>query len=1425
MERHLRQHQHHNLSGTTLFEVSWEVCNKVGGIYAVVSSKVLEVVEHFGDNYYLLGPDIGNNQGFIETDEPCWNVIKPPIEAIGMQCRFGRWNIPGNPKVILVKFKDRYNEGQILYELWNGYGVDSLSGGWDYVEPVLFSTACGEAIATICQELKKHSKKPKFLAQFHEWMCGAGIFNLRKLAPEVGTVFTTHATVLGRAMAGSGFDIYRQMSKINPKTEAGAYNVTAKSSLESVCAINADSFTTVGRITADESALFLGRYPDVLTLNGLDMRIISDYSANRTNPNIFRGQILEKASSLLRHQLPTDTKVFITSGRYEYHNKGVDILLDVLGSIKSVLSQSNTTILMLLTVMGGHNGVNHDAISGDPSKKSDQGENWISSHYIYNQPQDSILNACRKLGLNNAEDTKVKVIFLPALLDGNDGFLNMTYYDILSACDLGVFPSWYEPWGYTPQEAIAHSVPTITTDLSGFGIWVREVDAEKKGVSILSRRNTQYEKTKEELQSVLLEYAKMSPEELLERRRIVRALAGECSWEYFFPNYLQAYVLAASKADERIAFDAESTSDSGSIRLTGSINNDSPTLRLFTAVAPLPPAISRVGELAYNFWWAWNPLCTELFSDLNPQIWEKSEHNPVATMKSASTQRLHSLEEDVVFLRLYNSVLDGFDKYMKTPLKTFGRVTPERPIAYFSTEYGLNECLQIYSGGLGVLSGDHLKSASDLCVPLVGVGLLYKNGYFHQQIDKDGRQVAVYPENDFNNLPVTMVKDEEGDPLRVDVKLPGRTLFAQIWVVNVGRINLYLMDTDIPENTPDDRRITARLYEADRDMRIRQEILLGIGGVRMLNKLGVTPACFHMNEGHSAFLIIERIRHLVQENGLTFQEAGEIVRGSNLFTTHTPIDAGNEVFSVERMHDYFTPYAHNMGISWSDFVNMGQFAGTERSNIFEMTVLALKYSFKANGVSELHGYVARNMWKNGWKKLPAIEVPIGFVTNGVHMPSYVGYSMQMLLQRELSESWIYEKPESSIWERIDQIPNSQVWSSKQLQKAALVARIRESIPALFKKLSVPYDLQKQAQAHLNPNALIIGFARRFAPYKRANLLFADIERFSKIVNDEAHPVIFVFAGKAHPADTQGADIMQSVINYMRDPRFIGKVFFIEDYDLEVSRSLVQGCDVWLNTPRRPYEASGTSGQKVPVNGGLNLSISDGWWCEGYNGKNGWTIGPVARGEILLDQNDYNDASSLYTLLEDSVIPTFYGRSSDNLPHNWIEFMKNSMKTLVGMYSSNRMVSDYVHDYYQPAAKRYIDLLEDDMSLAKHISAWKASVAGRFSSVKINEIIIDGLDNNQMKINEPITIKVYLTAGEMMPEELLVQFVVGPGSDKEYTAKPDIVDMKRTGVNRNTLIYKAKYTVSKEGKQLYGVRVFPIIKGLASPLDTQLVLWG
>ena len=1252
-----------------LFEVSWEVCNKVGGIYTVISSKIPEATRVFGENYILLGPDLKTNPEFEETDEEPWSRIREAVAIKEIPCRFGRWKIPGEPKAILVSFGKKYDKDQLLFRIWEDYGVDSIAGGWDYVEPVMFSYAASEVIETAYNLIVK-PRRMVAVAQFHEWMTGAGLLGLKKRVPEIGTVFTTHATILGRTLASSGMDIYTAMDDIAPQREASAHNITAKCSMEAASAREADCFTTVSEITAREAKSFLGRQPDMITPNGLDIENIPDLAADRTPALNSRNELLAAAGRFLLRDLPAETRIMAISGRGEFHNKGIDLFLAALARLNGELGPDQTVVAFLF-VLSGYTDV-MPCLKGEG--RPDPSNPQIVTHRLQNAGSDPIIQTCERLGLKNLPQNPVQIVFVPAYLNGHDGFINMPYYEALAGCDLGVFPSYYEPWGYTPLESAAYAVPTVTTDQAGFGLWAQKWTADCNGIILLKHLGQSEEAIVGNLHAIFQNFLALPEADLQCMRTTARGVAARANWKDFFQNYREAYdrALAASRARAEKLAAVDLKAEMKHI-FTGMVSV-SPHFRTFTAVANLPEKISRLRDLAYNLWWTWNPRARELFSALDPKLWERMGNNPVRMLETVSAERLSEASKNASYVSLYGQIFQQFDDYMsdKTPSPQIGPpdgIKWAQPVAYFSTEYGLHESLAIYSGGLGTLSGDHLKTASDLNLPLVGIGLLYKNGFFKQVIDKTGTQLAEYPENDFSSMPVQVVQDDRGDAVQISLDLPGRTLFANIWEVHVGRVSLYLLDTDVPRNTPQDRKITERLYCAEPRTRLEQEILLGMGGIRVLKRMGIRPRVYHINEGHSAFLLFERIGSLMTEEGLSFDEASEIVRGSTVFTTHTPLEAGNERFSKELIEHYFANFVKRTGISWSQFWELGR-KESEEGKPFFMTILALKMAHKSNAVSRLHGQVSRRMWREVWKGFDESDIPIDHVTNGAHVLSYIAPRMKELLDTYLGMDWDRHISDPERWARVRDIPDTVLWRTRYEIRQKMFDFLRDDLSRNWMKFGYAKSWQEELFAKMNPAALMIGFARRFAPYKRSDLILSDLDRLDRILNHPTRPVHLVFAGKAHPNDEMGKDLIRKVIGVCKEERFRGKIFFIEGYDIRVARHLVQGVDVWLNTPRRPLEASGTSGEKVVANGVLNLSVSDGWWVEGYDGTNGWTIGPVVKGYTDETENaDEEDSRSLYSLLENNVIPLFYDREMSGLPEKWLAMIKRSMQTLVPRFNT------------------------------------------------------------------------------------------------------------------------------------------------------------
>jgi len=725
-----------------------------------------------------------------------------------------------------------------------------------------------------------------------------------------------------------------------------------------------------------------------------------------------------------------------------------------------------------------------------------------------------------------------------------------------------------------------------------------------------------------------------------------------------------------------------------------------------TVIPQLPERIAKLSEIANNLWWSWNTDFLRLLETIDRDLWEACEKNPVKFLKMISQEKIEEFVSNEELLNVYDSIVKSFEDYMRADDTWYLRNhadSKDELISYFSAEYGLDQTVPIYSGGLGILSGDHLKSASDLGIPFVAIGLLYKNGYFHQRINSKGEQCSEYHDIDLYNLPIQPVKDMMGDDLIIEMPILNRRLYLKVWQINVGRIKLYLLDSDIDKNDMDLREITLKLYGGDREMRIRQEIVLGMAGVKTLKTLGYNPSVYHMNEGHSSFLILELIKDIMNEKNINFDMAKEIATVQTVFTTHTPVPAGNDIFELHLIEKYFNGYWDMLGISKEEFFKMGM-PGDQIENGFNMGILALKIAGKKNGVSKLHGEVSRELFSEVWPNIAEDESPITYVTNGIHTCSWLAPNLKGLYSEYLPSNWQENIQDDNVWEEIEKIPNDRLWAEHVVRKEKLIREIKDNLTSRYLNSGIGFDQVADIVNSLNPKALTIGFARRFATYKRATLIFKDIARLTQILNDEEHPVQLIFAGKAHPHDREGQALIKTIHEISLMPQFKGKIFVLENYNIGLSRYLISGVDVWLNNPRRPMEASGTSGEKASVNGVINFSVLDGWWCEGYNGENGWTIGTNAQYDSYEEQ-DKADSNSLYHTLETKIIPAYYNHNENGVSDEWMRYMKNSIKSTGGKYSTSRMVIDYVDDLYLPLCKLRKDYF-NDVEKVKSFSEWK-----------------------------------------------------------------------------------------------------------------------
>ncbi len=853
-----------------------------------------------------------------------------------------------------------------------------------------------------------------------------------------------------------------------------------------------------------------------------------------------------------------------------------------------------------------------------------------------------------------------------------------------------------------------------------------------------------------------------------------------------------------------------------------------PNLKTFQVFPNVPASLLPLLEMANNLWWVWHPDAVELFRRLDRQLWHEVYHNPVKLLGAIDQKRLADVANDEGYLAHLDRVYAAFKQHLAETGwfgKTHPQADPKAPLltAYFSAEFGLHESLPIYSGGLGVLAGDHLKSASEICLPLVGMGLLYRNGYFQQYLLADGWQQEAYPELDFYNLPIEPMKYTDGSPVNVRVDLPDNAVFCKVWRAKVGRIPLYLLDTNLPENAPADRDITSKLYGGGTETRIKQEIVLGIGGIRALEALGITPTVFHMNEGHSAFLALERIRVLLENSPLTFDEARQQVMATNVFTTHTPVPAGIDTFSPDMMTKYFKNYYAGLKLNEEGFLALGREEVTNNKQGFSMAVLAIRLADSVNGVSKLHGEVSRKMWHNIWPQVPPDEVPITTVTNGIHVRSWLAPDMGFILDRYLSTKWQTDPADQSVWEGVSQIPDEELWRSHERCRERLVGWVRTVLKDQLTRRGASFDDIAIADEVLDPEALTIGFARRFAGYKRAALILRDPARLQRILEEAKRPIQFIFAGKAHPADHEGKELIKALVNFARMPSMRRRFVFVENYDINIARMLVQGVDVWLNTPRRGMEASGTSGMKAVANGVLNCSILDGWWVEGYAPDLGWAIG---RGETYTDYNvqDQLESHALYDLLEKQIVPLFYKRAADNIPRDWIARMKNCMRKLAPVFNTNRMVREYTEKFYLPADKRGRTLAANGLQRAVALSHIKDKLRQRWGGIRIVGVHSSG--NGHYHVGDDMTVEALVDLPDVDPNDITVQLYAGPITATGEVGEAQVLNMAHSkAIANNRHMYSGTIACKASGRQGFAVRVLPGNADLATPFEPGLIVWN
>ncbi|MEI3797111.1 MULTISPECIES: alpha-glucan family phosphorylase [unclassified Chitinophaga] len=1386
-----------------IFEVSWEVCNKVGGIHTVLATKARLLEEQWGNRLIMIGPDlpagITGNPEFTEDKNlfPNW---KKHMQKTGMRVRTGRWNIAGNPLVILVDFTPFFQQkNEIFTHFWTKYRLDSLSGQWDYIEPAMFGYAAGKIIEGFyyCHL----NATDHIIAQFHEWMTGTGILYLEENIPQIATVFTTHATVCGRAIAGSGMPFYTGFESFNAEQSARDFHIISKHSLEKIAAHTADCFTCVSSFTAKECEKFLGKYPDFITPNGFDADIVPGPLLYNTRRAKARSILLNVATALFGQQQPEDTLLIIKSGRYEYKNKGINTFIDAI-SLVNKSKEIKRNILAFIFVPANHTGprkILQDNLLLQTPPVSRTGE--ILTHNLLGADTDPILNHIRQQQLDNAPANHVKIIYAPVYLNGADGIFNLSYYDTLIGFDLAIFPSYYEPWGYTPLESAAFHIPAVSTNISGFGSAVSKLPGfNGKGIFIIERNDNNEREAAAGIAGIISNYAAQTASSVAAARDDAAHIAEQFLWDHLLIYYYRAYDLALQKSTQREQLFCNKPQASPAEVTAQAIPESTPVWREINVQPVLPAPLQPLQDISRNLWWSWNPEARTLYAYAGNKEWDRCKQNPRLLLKTISPGNLHTLEKDTAFLGMQQTISDAYQKYMQSPDK-------QAPlIAYFCMEYGLHTDLKFYAGGLGVLAGDYIKAASDNGLNMVAAGLLYKRGYFKQKISPAGGQLAIPDITETENLPVFPAQNNQGEAVSIELAFPGRIIHATVWKVDVGRITLYLLDTDLAANNEEDRLISAQLYSSDPEMRLKQEILLGIGGVKMLNALGIQPDLYHINEGHAAFTVLERIRNIMQQCHLSFDEAMEIVKCTTQFTTHTAVPAAKDVFDEILLRTYLSYLAKDFNIDWNILMKLGSAEEEHSSGGFSMLHFAASLSQEINAVSKQHRGISCNILNPLWKHFKPDELHITSITNGIHLPTWMAPAWQPYYKDIMADK-TYQIPDNTIW-NIRKKLKRDMWQG--------IINRQPTAPALYEIIKKNDFLGED----ITRDTLVIGFARRFASYKRAWLLFTDIKRLAAIVNNTQYPVLIILAGKAHPNDADGIALLKKVITASQMPALNGRILFLEDYDMELAALLTQGVDVWLNTPEHNMEASGTSGMKAVCNGVLHCSPKEGWWAEANRENAGWTLEISSHPEQDA-YRDQCDAAVVYDLLEKEVIPLFFERNTEGLPEKWINMIRKGLSGITPQFDMNRAINEYNRSYGQLYNRSKL-LLAADCKNTRDLVAWKKRVRSTWQEIHVMTIEEPQGSYHLQSPGETFRARINLSIGTLHADEigLEVVFYTKEQPDNYITVQELTVE----AVDHNRITYSCQIQLPFSGAAVYGFRIFPRHPLLPNRQDFPLMTW-
>lgn len=1403
-----------------VFEVSWEVANMVGGIHTVLASKAGTMCELFGDSYLCMGPRISHESGApsaFEQEEGMFPGLEDLLQPMGISVVTGRWNIPGKPRALLIDFSELYkNKDRVLEWLWTNFKVDSLSGGWDYIEPVLFGYAVGQVIDVLAKAYLLPEKR-NLVALWHEWMVGSGLLYLKQHAPEVASVFVTHATVLGRSVCSTGGAIEEAMADENAAALAKRHGVTAKYSLESTTAREADAFATVSSITANECRHLLGRIPDVLVPNGIGDDFPPRVNRDPDQVAVTRDAIFELAQRMTGRKLRAkNTRLVISAGRYEYVNKGLNLAMDAMASARGDLKSAGLQTVFFVTYPTAVSGPDRDLLQAVRDQRNLH-QPIVTTHWPQEREHDPVLNHFARDKFHNDLEDPVIAINCPIYLDGRDPVVPQRFYELVPAFDLSLYASSYEPWGYTPLESLAYGVPTVSSDLAGFGRWIQGMqDVDPDVCLVLQRAGTDYERSRKELAAHIVRHLNLDHQTREKFSRGCVDIAQRANWSHFIEHYQQAFKLALAGRARRQPGAGTSVAITSIRRpsIATPVAEHGPRMHLFTVKTQLPPELQPLRELTSNLWWCWNPEAEALFRQIDPMHWEEEQHNPVRFLESLPQNALNRASNDRGLIAQIERVRRSFDQYMAERKEACS--TPR--IAYFCMEYGLHESIPFYSGGLGLLAGDYLKGASDASLPVIGVGLAYHRGYFKQSLDMQGNQHEEMKAIDFTALPMQPVLDDSGRRLSIYVRFPGRAIAVRAWRIQVGALQLVLLDTDHSGNGRAEREITSVLYAGDRERRLQQEIVLGVGGSKLLRTMGISPQVYHMNESHTAFLWLDRVFQLVRSGDLDFDTAYEYCRETTVFSTHTPIPAGHEVYSEALLRPYLAHYQNRLHRPWDKLMALGR-VDAQDTGEFSMSRMAIRSSASVNGVSKIHRRVSQRMFSNMLPEFHEAEIPIGSVTNGAHAQTWLAPQWQARFESLFGPKWRQSDFDPAEWSRLEDIPAEELRVIRRDLRRELLDEVMRRLHVSGRARGESFETASRVRQSFNDGALVVGFARRFVPYKRPMLLFKDMLGFEALVRNTQRPIVFLFAGKAHPADTEGKRLIREIWRLSQHEHMRGSVVFLEDYDISLARRLVRGCDVWLNNPLRPLEASGTSGMKAGMNGCLNLSILDGWWAEGYRGDNGFSIDGVSwydgtevrQEEHIIDQalqSDEADCDRIHWLLRHEILPRFF--SGDDRPgDDWMQFVRRSMVSTLQEFSARRMVLEYNDRYYAPSLKRAELFARDGYRHTREVVLRDQRIALAWPQVRILKCNVGHLADGPVYLGDSVAVTAEVKHPGLTVEDLVVELVTAAHDAKGHEHDPlamqlGCIDASGEGAS----VWKGEYQPARTGPRSYGVRVLP-----------------